>query len=272
MTAPGRDTLLAVNDVSFSYPSSGLEVLRGMSLKVGRGEVVAMVGPSGCGKSTLLSVIVGGAEADAGSVSWSVGATSGKSRRAVTMLFQRDTLLPWKSVDDNIAFALDVAGIPKSEVADRTDRLLDIAGLKAFRHTRPAALSGGMRRRAGLVVAMAPWPELVVMDEPFSSVDEPTRVEIHKSILELAHELNIALLIVTHDVAEAITLANRVYVLSKRPSAAVEEHEVPFGPDRDVYKLRETPEYHALYTTIWHRLRLEIQRSREAMQEETVTS
>jgi NitT/TauT family transport system ATP-binding protein len=199
-------------------------------------------------------------------VEWS-SAADGK-RRMVTMLFQRDTLLPWKSVQGNIDFALQFAGISKQEAADRADRLLELAGLTAFRGTRPAHLSGGMRRRAGLVVAIAPWPELVVMDEPFSSVDEPTRVEIHKSILDIARDSGISLLIVTHDVAEAVTLASRVYVLSRRPSACVAEYDVPFGQDRDVYKLRETPQYHELYSTIWHRLREEIQKPRQPEGEE----
>ena len=104
-------------------------------------------------------------------------------------------------------------------------------------------------------MAIAPWPELVVMDEPFSSVDEPTRVEIHKSILDIARDSGISLLIVTHDVAEAVTLASRIYVLRRQPSACVAEYDVPFGQDRDVYTLRETPQYHELYSTIWHRLR-----------------
>ncbi len=241
-------------------------MLRDINLEVNQGEVIAVVGPSGCGKSTLLSTIVGSLEPRQGSVEWS-SAADGK-RRMVTMLFQRDTLLPWKSIQGNIDFALQFAGISKQEAADRADRLLELAGLTAFRGTRPAHLSGGMRRRACLVVAIAPWPELVVMDEPFSSVDEPTRVEIHKSILDIARDSGISLLIVTHDVAEAVTLASRIYVLSRRPSACVAEYDVPFGQDRDVYTLRETPQYHELYSTIWHRLREEIQKSRQPESEE----
>ena len=263
---PRGRPLLAVRGVSFEYAGVGLEVLRDINLEVNQGEVIAVVGPSGCGKSTLLSTIVGSLEPRQGSVEW-CSAADGK-RRMVTMLFQRDTLLPWKSVQGNIDFALQFAGISKQEAADRADRLLELAGLTAFRGTRPAHLSGGMRRRAGLVVAIAPWPELVVMDEPFSSVDEPTRVEIHKSILDIARDSGISLLIVTHDVAEAVTLASRVYVLSRRPSACVAEYDVPFGQDRDVYKLRETPQYHELYSTIWHRLREEIQKPRQPEGEE----
>lgn len=256
-STPYGRPLLTVNGVSFGYANAGLEVLRDISLQVNQGEVVAVVGPSGCGKSTLLSTIVGSLEPHRGSVEWASASTG--QRLLVTMLFQRDTLLPWKSVQGNIDFALKVSGVAKQEAAGRADRLVELAGLTAFRHTQPAHLSGGMRRRAGLVVAIAPWPELVVMDEPFSSVDEPTRVEIHKSILDIAREFGISLLIVTHDVAEAVTLASRVYVLSRRPSACVAEYEVPFGRDRDVSRLRETPEYHELYSTIWHRLREEIQ-------------
>jgi NitT/TauT family transport system ATP-binding protein len=245
--------LLSLDSVSFTY-SSGLNILNGIDLRVGHGEVVAIVGPSGCGKSTLLSLIAGFRKPTEGSVSWSEQAGGRQGRRSVTMLFQQDTLLPWRTVERNIEFSLKLARVPKDEARARAADLLATVGLEEFRDEHPAKLSGGMRRRLGLAVALAPWPSLILMDEPFAALDEPTRLTLHAQVLKLAAKFSTGLVLVTHDLAEAITLGDRVYVLGRRPSSVIDMHTIPFGQDRDVFMLRESGAYQEIYARIWSRL------------------
>jgi NitT/TauT family transport system ATP-binding protein len=245
--------LLSLNAVSFTY-ASGLNVLRNIDLQAGRGEVVAIVGPSGCGKSTLLSLIAGFRHPSKGSVAWADPVPARGSRRHVTMLFQQDTLLPWKTAQKNVEFSLRLARVPREEAHARARDLLDTVGLKEFSDTYPAKLSGGMRRRLGLAVAMAPWPSLILMDEPFAALDEPTRLTLHDQVLKLAAMFSTGLVLVTHDLAEAITLGDRVYVLGRRPSTVVDMHTIPFGRNRDVFQLRESGAYQEIYARIWSRL------------------
>jgi NitT/TauT family transport system ATP-binding protein len=254
------DELITATGLSYRYPS-GLEVLRDISLSVGKSQVVSIVGPSGCGKSTLLSVLAGIRRPAAGSVTWSaMRDTSSVKRQRVTMLFQRDTLLPWRTVAGNIELALRCSGVNGREAKIRVDEMLEIVGLREFRKSRPAELSGGMRRRAGLGVALAPRPELVLMDEPFSALDEPTRLLLHNEVLRIASESVVSLLLATHDLGEAVSLSERVYVLSRRPTTCCAVYDIDLGGSgtRDVLALREETRYQELYARVWSTLRMQI--------------
>jgi NitT/TauT family transport system ATP-binding protein len=253
VSAPDGRPLLALESVSFRYPS-GLEILNQISMTARRGEVVAIVGPSGCGKSTLLSLIAGFRRPSAGTIAWDETEPDRGIRRNVTMLFQHDTLLPWKTAQRNIEFSLRLARVPRHEIKSRAADLLQTVGLAEFKDVLPAKLSGGMRRRLGLATAMAPWPSLILMDEPFAALDEPTRLTLHDQVLKLAARYSTGLVLVTHDLAEAITLGDRVYVLSRRPSNVVDTHVIPFQSPRNVFRLRETGAYQEIYARIWSRL------------------
>jgi NitT/TauT family transport system ATP-binding protein len=250
---PGRQPpwICQVESLTYTYPS-GLRALDGIDLEIGRGEVVAIVGPSGCGKSTLLSLLAGLDSPSGGSVRWQESQSQHKSRLA--MVFQRDTVFPWRSVEKNVQFGLECQSISKNERATWTDRLLKMGGLEEFRHAYPRALSGGMRRRVALLTALAVRPATLLLDEPFSALDEPTRVELVGDVLKLAYDLGVSVVLVTHDLAEAISIADRIVVMSARPGRIRSVFDVPFGHVRDVFSLRETPEYADLYPRVWHEL------------------
>lgn len=254
-SVPASDEVLRVRDLRYTYPS-GLEAVGGISFSLGKGEVLSVVGPSGSGKSTLLSLIAGLVAPDSGSIGWidDQAVTRAKDRQRLAMLFQRDTVLPWRTVEKNIHFGMECLSIPKAERASWTDTLLKIGGLEQARDLYPRSLSGGMRRRLGLLMALAVRPELLLLDEPFSALDEPTRVGLSSDVLKLAYEYGVSVILVTHDLGEAISVSDRILVVSKRPATVQMTYKVDFGHDRDVFSLRERPEYAALYSELWHQV------------------
>jgi NitT/TauT family transport system ATP-binding protein len=244
--------LLQLKDVEFSYPD-GLQAVAGISLDIAPGEVVAIVGPSGCGKSTLLSMIAGLTHATSGSVTWGeTGSDSGDlSEHQLSLLFQRDTVLPWRTVERNVAFGLENLKVPKPERKKRVDELLAVSGLQDFRKSYPRALSGGMRRRLALLMVMAVRPALLLLDEPFAAVDEPTRVGLLDYVLKIIYEYGSSAILVTHDLGEAISLGDVVVVLSSRPARILSTYRIPFGHERDVYTIRLTEEFQVAYQHLW---------------------
>ena len=238
--------MLAVEDVSFA---------------VEPGTVLSIVGPSGCGKSTLLSLIAGLQPPISGTVSWTPTnqeALTNRSQRLYTMVFQKDTLLPWLRVESNIGWGLRYLNLSDAERKERVTQLLDLVGLTEFRRAYPYQLSGGMRRRVAFLAGVAPMPQVILLDEPFSALDEPTRVNIHVEVKRIVAELGMAVILVTHDLGEAITLSDRVCILTKRPAQVAKVFDMPFGKDRDVRALRETDEYQDIYKSLWHELNVQI--------------
>ncbi len=258
---PSSDTkgpLLDVRGLEYSYPS-GVKALGGLDVSVGRGEVIAVVGPSGCGKSTLLSVLAGLTAASGGEISWS-GGIGGSAPRSgpISMVFQRDTVFPWRTVEKNVEFGLECMGMPRAEREVRADRLIDMVGLTEFRSSHPKTLSGGMRRRLALIMSLAVSPQVLLLDEPFAALDEPTRVSLYVDLLKLVNELATSVVLVTHDIAEAITIADNVHILTRRPGRLRSSHHVPFGRDRDPWSIRAEPAYAEIYAKIWAELSDEI--------------
>lgn len=271
LTQPGGpasstgESLVRLRDLGYAYPT-GLVAVDALDFSVAPGEVVSVAGPSGCGKSTLLSLLAGMKVPSAGRVEWAsepddhAGGGSGRrrsgkpTRRRLSLVFQRDTVLPWKTVEQNVALGLDFVDINKDEREERVTSLLRMVGMESFRKAYPNQLSGGMRRRVALLTGVAPLPRLLLLDEPFAALDEPTRVTVHEDLLEIIYRLGLAVILVTHDLAEAITLGDRVLVLTKRPARVARVIETGLGRDRDVRKLRETPQYQALYSETWHEL------------------
>jgi NitT/TauT family transport system ATP-binding protein len=247
--------VVSLADVGYTYPSGGVEAAAHLDLDLHADEIVSVIGPSGCGKSTLLRLVAGLAEPTAGSVQTTLPADD-DGRHPLSMLFQQDTLLPWMSVEDNVGlyFRLHRRRYRRAEVRERVAHLLDLVGLSDFAKAYPKHLSGGMRRRVALLAAVAPWPQVLLLDEPFSAVDEPTRIGIHQDVLAIVREMRIATILVTHDLAEAITVADRVALLSFRPARVVQTYDTGFPRERDVRSLRVEERYSQLYAQVWEGL------------------
>jgi NitT/TauT family transport system ATP-binding protein len=251
-------SLLTVRDIDYGYGRE-TPVLRSAGLDLAQGEIVSLVGPSGCGKSTLLRLIAGLIEPQAGDISLAAQDT----RHPCAMVFQEDTLLPWLRVRDNAELFTRFRGRRRPEDKKRTDDLLSMVGLSQFARHYPYQLSGGMKRRLAVVMAVASLPALLLLDEPFSALDEPTRVAVHGEVYALLRKSNTATILVTHDLAEALCLSDRVLLMSRRPSRVIAEQRVPFGRERDITSLRSDPRFLSLYGSLWDALNREIAGTRE---------
>jgi NitT/TauT family transport system ATP-binding protein len=257
-----RQPLIDIDDLAFSY-EDGVPVLDGVNLKVEPGTVVGIVGPSGCGKSTLLSLLAGFASASRGHVTWA--AENPRDRHPVSMMFQADTLLPWLTVRENVA--LHYRMLARGDRPDpasqrsRVDQLIKMAGLTNAESKFPYQLSGGMRRRTAFLAAVTPGPRSLLLDEPFSSLDEPTRISIHQDVYEVLKREHVTTLLITHDLAEALSLSDRVIVMTARPARVFKSFDVPFGSERNMLSLREEPEFLHLYGQVWEQLAAQIQQS-----------
>jgi NitT/TauT family transport system ATP-binding protein len=242
---------VAVHDVSLAIPA---------------GAFVALVGPSGCGKSTLLNIAAGLLPASTGRVLVGEEALRGLNRRA-TYLFQQDALLPWKTVRDNVALGLTLAGASRGEANRRADEWVARVGLRGFADHYPAHLSGGMRKRVAMAQNWILDRQLVLMDEPFSALDVHTRQSMEAELLALWESGGDrkTVLFVTHDLEEAIGLADRVVVLSAGPSSRVlADHPVAIARPRDLLDLRAQPAFVDLYRSIWSVLKGEVVRSQRS--------
>jgi len=243
MSFAGSDRYVEVAEVSKIYRSGkgeAVEAVSSVSFTVPRGQFVAILGPSGCGKSTLL-MMVGGLEA-ATSGRIAIGGTPMIGpRTSIGIMFQDATLLPWKSAVDNVLFPIRVLKRPIDQYWDPAHALLDRVGLNGFAHKKPHELSGGMRQRVAICRALVYDPELLLMDEPFSALDAITRDEMNELLLDLWQQYTKTALFVTHSIREAVFLADRVLVMTRRPSTIVEDLTIPFARPRslDIGESRE---------------------------------
>ena len=246
---------MTIRDLRIVYSSGRQTTLAvdGASLAVGEGEFVALVGPSGCGKSTILKVVAGLLAASGGSVLVGEEPVHGVPD-GVGMVFQNDALLPWKTVRDNVRLPLVLRGLASGEQRAQTRRLIDLVQLTGFEDFYPRALSGGMRKRVALARTLAYDPRLFLMDEPFGPLDAQTRILIGREFLAIWERLGKSVLFVTHDVEEAIALADRVLVMSPRPGRIVAEFRVDLPRPRDYEEIRFEPQFRDLQRAIWHAL------------------
>ena len=254
--------LLQVDDVRFAYPGAAT-VLDGVDISVPEGSITGVVGPSGCGKSTLLALLAGLLQPDSGRLTWSADRVQ-PPRHPLTMMFQKDTLLPWLTVEDNIGlhFRLKPSGLDRDAQKARIAELIQLAGLQGAERKFPYQLSGGMRRRTAFLASVAPHPRVLLLDEPFSALDEPTRIGIHQDIFHIVKREGITVLLITHDLGEAISLSDQVLILTAQPARVFRRFDIGFGKQRDFLGLRESPEFLALYGQVWEQLAVQIQRSR----------
>jgi len=233
-------------------------------LAVAQGEFVAIVGPTGCGKSTLLNVAAGLLKPAAGSVKILDRPLAGLNRDA-GYLFQADALFPWKTALDNVAIGLEIKGTPRAEALPQAQKWLTSVGLGAFAGRYPHMLSGGQRKRVALAQVLIRDPKILLMDEPFGPLDAQTRQVMGNLLLDLWNTDRKAVLFVTHDLEEAIALADQVIVLSAGPAShVVARHQVGLARPRDLFDLRTTEPFIALYRAIWADLRDEVRRSQRA--------
>ncbi len=246
--------IAALEDVRVAFGSSAdrFVAVEGVDLCLGGREFVALVGPTGCGKSSLLNLLAGLARPDAGRVIVDGVPLAGLNRNA-GYLFQQDALMPWKTARENIAVALDVG---RSESRRRADEWLARVGLANFGARYPHQLSGGQRKRVALAQMLIRDPKILLMDEPFGPLDAQTRALMGDLLLDLWSRDRKAVLFVTHDLDEAIALADRVLVMSAGPgSRIIAEHAIDLPRPRDANEIRLDPAFHALQRAIWRDLR-----------------
>ncbi len=203
---------------SFAVDGRREPVLAGVNLTVSPGQIVAIIGPSGCGKSTLLNIIAGLDQPDAGTVEVD-GDPAGQRLGRIGYMQQKDLLFPWRSVLDNAALGLEIQGTSRRQARRRALELTELFGLNGFEHQYPFALSGGMRQRAAFLRTMLLDQEVVLLDEPFGALDALTRVQMQEWLLELWGALGKTIILITHDVDEAILMSDRVYVMTARPGS-----------------------------------------------------
>jgi NitT/TauT family transport system ATP-binding protein len=216
--AESGPALLVVDDIVMRFGSAedGVTALDNVSFTVAPGEFLAVIGPSGCGKSTLFNIIGGllggydGRVAVAGEKVYGPHASIG-------MVFQEESTFPWRNVVDNVAFPLEIAGMPKRERIERARHFVSMVGLDGFEKRYPAELSGGMRQRVSMARTLASEPKILLMDEPFAALDEQTRLLLGDKVLQIQQELNQTMLLITHNITEAVQLADRILVMTYRP-------------------------------------------------------
>ena len=252
--------MLEFRNVSFSFPGrrGPVEVLHDVSFSCKEDEIVAVIGPSGCGKSTLLSLAVGLRKPTAGQVLVDGKPVKGTDRR-LGMLFQQSTLLPWRSVVENVELGLEIRGEPKAERRKRALALMKQYGLAGFERKYPHALSGGMQKRAALAQTLAIEPRVLLLDEPFAALDAQTRVVIENDVVKICRAGKRTMLLVTHDIAEAVSMADRVLVLSRRPATVKEIYVTPLSRNAaSVADVPSMPEFTQFFKSIWDALDISV--------------
>jgi len=248
---------LKVTNLQKVFPANGrrekdLDALKDINLEVRESEFVVMVGPSGCGKSTLINIIGGLADATEGSVEIDGREVScpGADRG---MVFQGYSLFPWLTVQKNIEFGLKMKKVPKAERAKIAQEYIQLVGLSGFENALPKQLSGGMKQRVAIARTLANQPEILLMDEPFGALDAQTRVVMQELLAKISRETKNTILFITHDIDEAILLADRIYVMSRRPGTIREVMEVNIPGERN-HEILVTPEFLAMKRKIMEML------------------
>lgn len=248
--------IVEIKNIGMNYQSPNGEVpaITNINLGIIKGEFICIVGPSGCGKSTLLSIIAGLLRPSTGKILINQREISGTSDNVGYML-QKDYLFEWRTILQNVLLGLEIKKIKTDENIDYVNNLLKTYGLYDFRNKYPSQLSGGMRQRAALIRTLALKPEILLLDEAFSALDYQTRLAVADDIYSIIKKENKTAILVTHDIAESISMADRVVVLSSRPATIKNIHEIQLTcPVRTPFCSREAPEFRHYFNTIWKEL------------------
>lgn len=245
------ENLLTINNLSYSYHTlqGETEVLNHVHFSIQQGEFVAIVGPSGCGKSTLLSLICNLLHPDAGTIELKKG-------KKVGYMLQKDHLLEWRNTHKNILLGPEITNDLTSDSYIRMDSLLKNYGLDGFKKSKPNQLSGGMRQRVALIRTLMLEPDLLLLDEPFSALDYQTRLSVADDVWNILKNENKTALLITHDISEAISMADRILVLSSRPATIQKEIKINLTcPDkRTPFLSRSAPEFKDYFNQVWKEL------------------
>ena len=248
--------ILEVKKLSKKYQSKENEILAidNVNFSIKEGEFVSIIGPSGCGKSTLLSAIAGLIPKTGGEIFIDGEKITGITEKMGYML-QRDCLLEWRTILSNVLFGLEIKRKITKETKEYAENLLKKYGLYEFKDKFPNELSGGMRQRVSLIRTLSTKPKILLLDEAFSALDYQTRIMVTNDIYDILRKENITVLMVTHDISEAISMSDRVIVLTKRPGTIKEIYEIKFDiPNRTPLNCRERPEFSRYFNTLWKEL------------------
>jgi len=254
-SAPGDASAIVAENASKLFLDGTVIAFNHFDLTVRKQEILCIVGPSGCGKTTLLRCIAGLIDVSEGKLLVGGKQVDGPPE-GVAMVFQHFGLLPWKTVYDNAAFGLAIAGAPAAHIKERVAHYIDLVGLNGFEQHYPYQLSGGMQQRVGLVRALAINPSILLMDEPFAALDAQTREILQEELLHLMErpDERKTMVFITHSIDEAILLGDRVAVMTARPGRVKEVIDVPFDHPRDVETVRADLRFSELRAHIWHQL------------------
>ncbi len=242
-----KKEILIFRDVKLTYHTKRNEITatEHLAFSVAKGEFVAIIGPSGCGKSTLLSLAAGLLKPSAGTV---------ESYGSIGYMLQKDELFPWRTIEKNICLPLEIKKINTSENRKRVCRLAVKYGLGEFLQNYPSQLSGGMRQRAALIRTLAPNPDILLLDEPFSALDYQTRLNVTEDVSRIIRTERKTALLITHDISEAISLADRIIVLTDRPARVAHTHDMNFGEETNPLKRREMHQFSGWFEKLWKEL------------------
>ncbi len=251
--------LLSIEGINKEFNVRGKKVLAldRLSLSVDEGEFVAVVGPSGCGKSTLLNLLVGLIQSSSGRILFRNRPVNGINPE-IGYVTQKDNLLPWRTLVENVEIALEIRGVEKSQRRRRAEELIERVGLRSFETHYPHELSGGMRQRANIIRTLIYDPDLILMDEPFGPLDAQTRIVLQEQLLRLWSTTKKTIVFITHDLVEAIALADRVVVMTSRPGKVKHIAKVPISRPRDVFQIHESEGFRTTYERLWQELRPEV--------------
>jgi NitT/TauT family transport system ATP-binding protein len=257
---PSAPPALAFEGIRQSFRSPAgttLPVLDGISFEVPRGHFVAVIGPSGCGKSTLLNMAAGLLKPTAGSVSHSGNPVTDLNRK-VGIVPQQALLFPWKTLRENVELPLILRNVEKKERDERIAAILDAVGLRGFEDHYPRQLSGGMQKRGSIARTLVYSPDVILMDEPFGALDAQTRMVMQNDLQKLAAAQNTTVLFITHDITEAVLLADTVVILSQRPTRLIDCVTIDLPRPRDVFEPFRTPGFEQAYEKIWQIFRSQL--------------
>jgi len=261
-TSDPAKTIISIRGVGHVFRSKGrrVQALLETNLEIAEREFLTIVGPSGCGKSTLMNIIVGLFPPTSGVVLFKGQALNGVNR-AIGYVTQADNLYPWRTLRQNVEFPLEVRSVSKRERRERAERLIHRVGLAGFENSYPHELSGGMRQRANIVRTLVYDPEVILMDEPFGPLDAQTRLILQNQLLDLWQEERKTVVFITHDLGEAIALADRVVVMSARPGRIKAVEHVPIPRPRDLFEIHADEQFRATYRLLWESLEEEVKKA-----------
>ncbi len=251
-----NNRILSIKSLSkvFHNKDSETIAIKEFSLDIYEGEFVVIVGPSGCGKSTLLSILSGLLKPSSGEIKYFADPIR------IGYMLQRDHLFPWRTILENALLGLEIQGILTEENINKVKKQLQVYGLEKFIDKYPNELSGGMRQRAALIRTLATDPDILLLDEPFSSLDYQTRLAVSEDIINILKAENKTVIMITHDLNEAISMANRVVVMSKRPGQLKNIHQISLTSEGDtLIEKRKAPEFMDYYNKIWKELDVHVE-------------